>query len=177
MNYINYAISFREIPDEISLCINISGCDIQCPDCHSKYLWEHTGNPVTESFLEKIISENIGISCVVIMGGSNFDEIIKTFKFIKNNFEYLEEFRFLTNKFKKIKTGWYTGYTMARLETDNILPMLRTGLLDYLKTGPYIKEYGGLDKKTTNQRMWRINPDGVMTDITDKFWKNFYSKE
>ena len=38
MKYIDTKIVFSEVPDEITLAINISGCPIHCADCHSKYL-------------------------------------------------------------------------------------------------------------------------------------------
>ena len=41
-------ITFSEVPDEISLCINISNCPIKCPDCHSKFLWENIGKEITD---------------------------------------------------------------------------------------------------------------------------------
>ena len=47
MKYVDTAVTFAEIPDQICLCINISGCQFRCPDCHSKYLWEDTGTELT----------------------------------------------------------------------------------------------------------------------------------
>ena len=44
LKYINYDIVFQEVPNEISLVFNISGCPHKCEGCHSKYLWEYTGN-------------------------------------------------------------------------------------------------------------------------------------
>ena len=43
LKYVNTEVVFQEVPDEISLAINISGCPIHCPDCHSKFLWENVG--------------------------------------------------------------------------------------------------------------------------------------
>lgn len=50
---------------------------------------------------------------------------------------------------------------------------------DYIKLGPYISEYGPLNQKTTNQRMYfntglssSINRLIGWKDITYKFWKN-----
>ena len=41
-------------------------------------------------------------------------------------------------------------------------------LSDYVKTGAYDKERGGLKERTTNQHMYNIWFDG--DDITNKFW-------
>ena len=51
---------------------------------------------------------------------------------------------------------------------------------DYIKVGPYIEEYGPIDKKTTNQRFYTkgilldkldANPN-MFYDTTSQFWKN-----
>ena len=38
LKYVDSQITFREIPDEITLCINISNCPFRCKGCHSKEL-------------------------------------------------------------------------------------------------------------------------------------------
>ena len=48
--------------------------------------------------------------------------------------------------------------------------------LDYVKFGPYEESSGGLDKRTTNQVLYKVETDdfGELTleDETYKFWKN-----
>jgi anaerobic ribonucleoside-triphosphate reductase activating protein len=45
--------------------------------------------------------------------------------------------------------------------------------VDYLKVGRYIAELGGLNKKATNQKMYRINQKTrQLEDITNKFFKS-----
>ena len=34
LKYVNTGIVFQEIPDEVTLAINISGCPCHCPGCH-----------------------------------------------------------------------------------------------------------------------------------------------
>ena len=41
---------------------------------------------------------------------------------------------------------------------------------DYLKIGPYRPSCGPLNKPTTNQRLYRILPDGSREDMTPRFW-------
>ena len=50
LKYVNTGVVFQEIPDEVTLAINISGCPCRCPGCHSRYLWED-------------------ITCIAFMGG------------------------------------------------------------------------------------------------------------
>ena len=72
MNQVKYTeavVSFSEVPDEISLCINISNCPFKCPGCHSPYLQEDVGMLLTEAKLNELITTNPGITCVCFMGG------------------------------------------------------------------------------------------------------------
>ena len=43
LKYVNTEITFSEVPDEITLCINISNCPCHCKGCHSPYLAEDIG--------------------------------------------------------------------------------------------------------------------------------------
>lgn len=155
MKYISTEVVFAEIPNEITLAINISGCKIRCPDCHSKYLWDNVGKELTTDALNTIIEENDGVSCICFMGG-RFNEIKKLLEFIQNNHPSL-------------RAAWYTGE--SELPRDNGL----LELLDYIKIGPYIKDKGGLDNKSTNQRMYEVISDKngrrILDDITYKFQK------
>lgn len=136
MNYVDKVVVFREIPDEITLAISISGCKIHCPDCHSKYLWGDIGEKLTESILSSIIEENNGITCVCFMGG-NYNEVVSFFKYVRQ-------------EYPNLKTAWYTGESEIAINDDLLT------YFDYVKVGPYIKERGGLDSKTTNQILYRI---------------------
>ena len=48
LKYLGYSIVFQEVPDEVTLAINISGCPHKCEGCHSKYLWEYDGHYVSD---------------------------------------------------------------------------------------------------------------------------------
>ena len=58
MKYVDTKVVFSEIPDEITLAINISGCPVKCFGCHSKYLWEDVGEPLNSDSLHHLI-ENL----------------------------------------------------------------------------------------------------------------------
>ena len=47
LKYSNYEITFAEIPDEISLCINLTNCPHRCVGCHSPWLQKDNGTPLT----------------------------------------------------------------------------------------------------------------------------------
>ena len=64
-----------------------------------------------------------------------------------------------------LRTGWYSGRAALPEGFDP------TGVFDYVKLGPYIAARGPLDDPATNQRLWRIRPDGRREDLTPRFWR------
>lgn len=158
MKYTEAKVVFSEIPDEITLAINISGCQVRCPDCHSKYLWEDIGEELNIDSIRTLIDSNKDVTCVAFMGGDSDSEIRKFLDFIK--FIY-----------PKIKTAWYSGkYDDINEVNDEILLYL-----DYLKVGPYYKELGPLNERTTNQKFYKkFNTKWL--DITYRFWGESYDK-
>lgn len=148
LKYIGYFIVLQEVPDEITLAFNISGCPYHCDGCHSSYLWDYAGRFVSYD-LQDVLKKYSGlITCVCFMGGDqnrkDLDEMLSCIK--KMN----------------LKTAIYTG---------NDTPDLNWDLLDYVKYGHYDKKLGGLSSRNTNQKMLRKSADGEWEDITYKFWK------
>ena len=122
MKYVDTAVVFSEIPDEVTLAINISECPIRCPDCPSKYLWENIGKILDESSLDSLIEKNEGISCVCLMGGdAHIEEVISLRKYIKR-------------KYPSLKTAWYSGKDLSDLPNR-----INRSSHNFLKTGPYRK--------------------------------------
>ena len=150
IKYYNAMVVFEEIPDEITLAINITNCPCHCKGCHSTFLWEDTGTQLTKSELDELIKKNDGITCVCFMGG---DSEPKTVNLLA---EYIQNA-------KNLKVGWYSG--MDELSDD-----IKVENFDYIKIGHYDYELGGLNTKTTNQRLYKVN-EGEFEDITSKFWK------
>ena len=153
MKFTEYEIVLREIPDEITLAINISNCPYHCPGCHSPHLWEDIGMELTAPLLYQMIQRSKGITCVVFMGGP-FEEVRAWSLWIHI-------------MFPKLKTAWYTG--------NSSLPIFEN-TLDYIKIGRYIAESGPLSSPTTNQRLYKIdsliNGFKGIQDITPRLWKN-----
>lgn len=157
LKYVETAITFAEVPNEITLCINISNCPHNCKGCHSPYLKEDTGKPLTWNNLNTLIHINEGITCVAFMGGNAKDV---------NNLAYH------VHK-SGLLTCWYTGDTELNkaIELQNF---------NFIKIGPYIEELGPLNKRTTNQRFYEVIPlkDELgnrlykLEDKTYLFWKN-----
>ena len=162
LKYVDAVVTFAEVPDEVNLCISISNCPNHCPACHSKYLWEDTGEELNEKTLFNLISQNRGITCVSLMGGdAEPDAVLDLLFAVKNGTE--------------LKTCWYSGRTQRYWETEGLFPE-NYECLDYVKFGPYEESSGGLDKRTTNQVFYKVKTDDfgevTLEDETYKFWKN-----
>ncbi len=147
LKFYNYDIVFQEIPDEITLAINLTMCPIHCKGCHSKFLWEDIGEVLDESAITDLVNIYKGeITCVALMGGDNdTKEVDRLMKYVKEYFH--------------LRTAWYTG----REEISNEVDIKN---FDYIKVGPYVEELGGLKSKHTNQKLLLIKENGDKEDIT-----------
>ena len=153
LKYLGYSIVFQEVPDEVTLAINISGCPHKCEGCHSKYLWEYKGNYISDDLASLIEKYKGLITCVCFMGGDqNLQELSNLLTIVRSY---------------KLKTALYTGYD----QSDDLNRWI-LAKLDYCKLGHYDDNLGGLDKLTTNQRMFKWNNlTDKWDDITYKFQK------
>ena len=151
MKYVNYNIVFQEIPDEVTLAINISHCPNHCPDCHSKYLWDDIGTSLTAASLETLVAPYAEeITCVCFMGGdASPAEVEQLAAFLHKQ------------TITPVKVGWYSGKSKLPEHFD-------VSHFQYIKLGPYIESLGGLKSETTNQRLYHIE-NGIMEDITYRF--------
>lgn len=161
LKYVDSVVTFSEIPDEISLCIDISNCPIHCKGCHSKYLWEDIGEVLNKESLFSLINKNSGITCICLMGGDQ----------APNSITWLA--KCIKEQYPDLKVAWYSGKQDLAKEID-------TEYFDYIKLGPYISELGGLDNPNTNQKLYHYSPffsdwseiGQCWRDITYMFWKN-----
>ena len=157
IKYTDTQIIFSEIPDEITLGVNISNCTHNCPGCHSPYLRENIGRELDFKAVDELLSKNSGISCLLLLGEGNDEKNLK------------ELISYVKDKYPDLKVGLYSG----RQIIDDSFYWAK---LDYLKIGPYIAELGPLNSQTTNQRLFKRdgtikNPNFSWIDITDRFWK------
>lgn len=152
LKYVDAKVVFAEVPDEVTLAINISNCPCQCKGCHSSYLAQDIGTELTFNEVRKLIKKNSGISCIALMGGDAEPDKVNTLA------------SFITNHYNSIKVAWYSG----RQELSNSIDLFN---FDYIKLGPYKEEFGPLNSRTTNQRFYKVS-GRELVDITSKFWKH-----
>ena len=137
MKYFSSKLVFKEVPSEISLAIEITGCPLRCKGCHSPHLRNHKlGTELTnQEFIRLLLKYKDAITCVVFLGGEWYKEGLVDKLVIAKNIG--------------LKTALYTGEESV---SEDILQHL-----NYLKTGPYIEHLGGLESPdTTNQKLIRI---------------------
>lgn len=153
IRFVNTGVVFQEVPDEVTLSINISNCPCHCIGCHSKYLWEDIGEPLNYLAMDDMLRKyGDDITCVGLMGGD------------ANPLEVNDIAAYIKSKNGRLKVAWYSGRHEMTEGID-----LRN--FDFVKLGPYVESLGGLDKRTTNQKFFRVEKDLSLTDITNKFWK------
>ena len=155
LKYVDTKVVFQEVPDEITLAINISNCPCHCEGCHSSYLAEDIGTELTIEELVRLGTETEGITCIAFMGGdSDPKRINKLAKFVTEELD--------------LKVAWYSGrqYIPEEIQLQNF---------NYIKIGPYVEKLGGLDSENTNQIMYEVcyaNNTYTLKEITHKFRKH-----
>lgn len=149
LKYVDTKVVFSEVPDEITLAINLSNCPFKCKGCHSPYLREDIGELLNSEKLEQLINENVGITCVCFMGGDR-------------NLVEVQELAIGAKK-RGLKTAWYSGSSDLDVESNCVFAF------DYIKVGPYIDGLGPLSSANTNQRFYKIEDEHLTVDMTHRF--------
>lgn len=149
MFFYDFQIALQEVPGEISLCFSIAGCKIHCEGCHSPFLWkEENGKLLTQKNYDNLLNQYQDFaSCVLFMGGEWHEQ--ELIQFLKSAKE------------KKFKTCLYTGEESVSKEL--------LSELTFIKTGKWLKERGGLDVETTNQKFKEVSTNKI---LNHQFIKN-----
>ena len=134
-NCITPSVVFQEVPNEISLCFSITGCKVGCKGCHSTELWDQqNGLKLTNQLFMQYLKKYQGlISCVVFFGGEWQPSALIEKLLIAKNFG--------------LKTCLYSCEEAG----EKYIDLRITQHLNFLKTGAWRPELGGLASSTTNQ--------------------------
>ena len=149
LKYTDYDIVGQEIPDEMTLAVNISGCPCHCPGCHSSYLAGDVGEPLDEAAIDSLLSRyGAAITWFAFMGGDGEPSRVDSLA------------AYLRSAHPSLAVAWYTG-------RPEISPAVDVRHFDYIKVGPYIEALGGLKSPTTNQRLYHLKhtPEGTEYEI------------
>lgn len=155
LRFVSYDIVFQEIPGEVTLAVNISGCPHRCKGCHSPYLREDAGVLLDESAISGLLQKyGSAVTCICFMGGDANPRQVAALAALSRD-----------KTGGSIKTGWYSGG--ATLPEDALMQHF-----DYIKLGAYVESLGGLGSATTNQRFYRVE-NGKLRDSTGDFRRQY----
>lgn len=153
LKYLGYTIAFQEVPDEVSLVLNITNCPHRCKGCHSPELQQDIGRSVLADLPVLLNQYKDMITCVCFMGEGNSEK------------ELIDALKLVIAFNNELATCVYTGRDEKWQDFYKYV--------DYIKCGAYNAELGGLDCVTTNQKFYKIWKYGSETftkeDITYKF--------
>lgn len=145
-------IVIEEIPDKLTLAVEISNCQGSCVGCHSPFLKNDIGEELTESAVNSLFRSNFGVNCFLFLGEG------------KDRKALLDIAGYIRRQYPSVELALYSGREVVEDEVFEVF--------DYVKTGPYIAEYGPLNKETTNQRLYYQRED-----ITSRFWNRGIEKK
>lgn len=139
------SVVIEEIPDKLTLAVEISNCQGNCIGCHSPFLKDDIGEMLSPQVIDSLIEDNFGVNCFLFLGeGKDRETLLSLASYIRSTYP-------------KIETALYSGRTDVEEEIWEAF--------DYVKIGPYIEEYGPLNSVKTNQRLYHHRED-----ITARFW-------
>lgn len=150
--YAEVGISYFEIPNEISLCIYISGCQNNCGECHYPELQQLSyGDVLSENYINIIDLYTKYITCVCFMGEGQNRHIERKELIFYSSYAHM----------RGLKTCLYSGRETVIEKWMEIF--------DYIKIGRYKNQLGSLNNPLTNQRMYK-KCGQLYIDITKEFW-------
>ena len=143
------SVVLEEIPDRVSLGVDISNCRGNCTGCHSPFLKKDIGRELTPQVIDALVADNFGVNCFLFLGeGRDPEALLDLADHVRS---------------KGLLAAVYSG----REEVEDIF----WNHFDYIKLGPYRPECGPLNQPSTNQRLYRRTEDGGWEDITFRFWR------
>lgn len=145
MRYLRKGIAFQEVPGEICLFYEMSGCPIKCPGCHSAELWNATNGTIISlnEVTQDLAVYGQDISCILFMGG-----------------DWNTEFPSLLRDISSITSLNIALYTGSNEVSEEVAINLR-----FLKVGPYVESLGPLSSPTTNQRFFDLKAGKNLTHL------------
>lgn len=148
IKYVEYNVVFEEIPDRVTLAFTISNCQNKCKGCHSSFLRGDIGKILNKNTIDEIFDKTIRkCNCVLFLGeGNNKADLFSLNQYIKEKYN--------------IETAIYSGRDVVEEDLFNEF--------DFVKIGSYKEEFGPLNNKNTNQKMFYHK-----NNITHKFWKEY----
>lgn len=146
------SVVIEEIPDRVTLAVDISNCQGNCVGCHSPFLKTDIGEELTEDVIDRLVSDNYGVNCFLFLGeGNDRAALLRLASHVRSI---------------GLEVAVYSG---RKAVEDSLFDSF-----DYVKVGPYIESFGPLNSKSTNQRLYKVTHEEsgqrCLSDITFRFW-------
>ena len=139
------SVVLEEIPDRVSLAVEISNCRGNCVGCHSPFLRKDIGDELTPAIVDALIADNFGVDCFLFLGEGKDPAALLTLA------------AHIRSAHPAMSLALYSGREELEPEVWDAF--------DYVKVGPYLPECGPLNERSTNQRLYHHRKD-----ITPRFW-------
>ena len=154
LHYLEFGLSYVEVPGETALCIYISGCMNRCANCHYPEMQQADLGELLSEYFEQILDlyHETYTTCVCFMGEGDGS---------KESREELLQYVQRSND-KGYKCCLYSGRDTTMEEWMQVF--------HYVKLGSYREEYGPLTNAATNQKLFMRKAEGKFENITDRFW-------
>lgn len=132
------SVVMEEIPDRVTLAVDISNCPGNCRGCHSPFLREDVGLPLTPAVIDRLLADNFGVNCFLFLGeGRDPESLLSLAAHVRSH-----------------------GVAPALYSGREAVEEAFWAAFDYVKLGPYIPERGPLNNRDTNQRLYQALPEG-----------------
>jgi len=114
LKYYDVAVTFAEFPEEITLCVNITGCVCHCSQCSEPWLRPYVGTLLTNEEIDKLIAEHPGITVFGLMGGdSDHDDVVRIANYVHEKHH--------------LKVGMYSGREFLNMKLLECLDLYKIG--------------------------------------------------
>ena len=125
------SVVLEEIPDRVSLAVDISSCRGTCVGCHSPFLKLDIGEELTAEVIDRLIADNFGVNCFLFLGeGQDPSALLALAAHVRS---------------KGLAVALYSGREEVEPEFWDAF--------DYLKLGPYRPESHRHPGKRTRQQL------------------------
>ena len=68
------SVVLEEVPDRVTLAVDITNCQGHCEGCHSPYLRGNFGEELTPERIDALIADNFGVNCFLFLGEGGYYE-------------------------------------------------------------------------------------------------------
>ena len=142
------SVVLEEIPDRVSLAVDISNCRGNCVGCHSPFLRQDIGEELTPGVIDTLVADNFGVNCFLFLGeGADVQTLLSLARHVRA---------------LGLEVALYSGREAVESEFWEVF--------DYIKLGPYRRDAGPLNSRSTNQRLFHV-VEGRREDITPRLWR------